>query len=106
MRYYAGQGVGHTYGWLQQPALQSLSLDECEPDAESHTENQEVSAPQENLCNDAARINTIDRRSLFSDAGSDGECEGITTAIDGVDRNEVESEDDEFYAHYEMYNDE
>lgn len=97
MRYYVGLGVGHAYGWSQKALptesgpSQTSNFEEHEPDLEIYPEEHEAGESQGDL-HDAASINSIDRGLSFSDGESDGEGE--------VDADEVESEDEEFCAHY------
>lgn len=87
MRYYIGLGVGHTYGWSQKTkdeALQDLDLGPDDPDSEL------VQAEEPD--DDSESINSMDRGLDSSD-----EIEGVNS------EDEIESDDEEFYAQHEMY---
>lgn len=99
MRYFLGLAVGHKYGWSQRAAttnvngpLQASTFEE-EEDEPIMVDSEELEAGATQDLDDTVSINSMDR-------GLDSEESDVEVVVEA---GEVESEDDELYAHYEMY---
>ena len=108
MRYFLGLAIGHKYGWCQVTAathgngpLQACALEEEEEPSTVPSEEREAGVSHGDL-DDAASVNSMDR-GLVSEESDD---EANIAGTGGAEADEVESEDDELYTHYQMYEEE
>jgi len=110
MRYYFGLGVGHTYAYKSELEWASTSLDHSTTDGpqdmveeDLDTENMDQSGPE--LENDAAIMidgSDLERSIDGESTDSDGNSENLGDGNES-DRDDVESEDEEYLEREEMY---
>jgi hypothetical protein len=106
MRYHFGLGVGHTYAYKSELELASTSLDHSTTEGpqdmveeDLDTENMDQSGPENDAIIDGSDLErSVDGESTDSDGNSDNLGDGNES-----DRDDVESEDEEYLEREEMY---